>query len=54
MGRVEVCRGGEWGSVCGDTISTSPITWGSNGALVVCRQLFGSGSGEFEPATIPC
>ena len=53
MGRVEVCLGGEWGTVCGNTISTFPITWGSNGALVVCRQLFGSSSGEFELVTKP-
>jgi len=47
MGRVEVCLGGEWGTVCGD-----PTSWGSTDSLIVCRQLFGSGSGEFELVTI--
>ena len=46
MGRVEVCLDGRWGTVCGDTTS-----WGSNGALAVCRQLFGSDSGEVEFVT---
>ena len=44
-GRVEVCFGGQWGTVCGDI-----PRWGSNNAIVVCRQLFGSSSGEFELA----
>ena len=47
-GRVEVCSGGEWGTVCGTSAS-----WGSDGALTVCRQLFGSGSGEFELVGMP-
>ena len=44
-GRVEVCLGEQWGTVCG----TSRY-WGPNNAIVVCRQLFGSSSGEFELA----
>ena len=49
-GRVEVCFGGEWGTVCGDM----PPRWGADNAIVVCRQLFGSGSCEFELAMHGC
>ena len=33
-GRVEVCVGGRWGTVC----SISELMWGPREAEVVCRQ----------------
>lgn len=40
-GRVEYCRGGNWGAICLDS-ATSP--WGEKNAQVVCKQLGFSGA----------
>jgi len=39
-GRVEVCTGGEWGTICNQH-------WGDQEAQVVCRQLGFSVVGQF-------
>jgi deleted-in-malignant-brain-tumors protein 1 len=59
-GRVEVCRDGAWGTICDDDVS-----WGSEEARVVCKQLglpysaaqskyFGPGPDPFHYSSFGC
>ena len=46
-GRVEVCLGGVWGTVCDDL-------WGTSDARVTCRQLGLPDAGEDAPVHFTC
>ena len=40
-GRVEMCVGGNWGTICG-------LDWGQEEAIVVCNELGFNSSGTFD------
>ncbi len=46
-GRVEICLGGQWGTVCDDE-------WGVTDARIVCEQLGYPSSGQYNQTFLNC